>query len=192
VSAEPDVIALLRQDHRDVERLFASLEAQRSAMATRDAELLENRRSLVDRVIVELVQHSVAEEQYLYPAVRTHLPDGDEIADRELSDHAAAERTMKALDSLSPDNVEFDSLVHQLMSEVRQHVVDEEQQLFPRLHDAVSHDELVQLGAKVQRAKRFAPTHPHPVAPDRPPANKLLGPAVALVDRVRDVLTGRG
>jgi hypothetical protein len=37
----------------------------------------------------------------------------------------------------------------------------------------------------------MAPTHPHPSAPDKPPANKLLAPGAALVDRMRDALTGR-
>lgn len=41
-------------------------------------------------------------------------------------------------------------------------------------------------------AKKPAPTRPHPAAPDKPPANKLLGPGAGLVDRARDMLTGRG
>lgn len=41
-------------------------------------------------------------------------------------------------------------------------------------------------------AKKMAPTRPHPSAPDTPPGNKLLGPGVGLVDRARDLLTGRG
>ncbi|RST04975.1 hemerythrin domain-containing protein, partial [Streptomyces sp. WAC05374] len=33
---------------------------------------------------------------------------------------------------------------------------------------------------------------PHPAAPARPPANKLLAPGAGMVDRLRDMLTGRG
>jgi len=43
----------------------------------------------------------------------------------------------------------------------------------------------------VQQAKKLAPTRPHPSAPDKPPLNKVLGPPVGLVDRVRDALSGR-
>ena len=41
------------------------------------------------------------------------------------------------------------------------------------------------------KSKKMAPTRPHPSAPDRPPANKILGPGVGLIDRMRDALTGR-
>jgi hypothetical protein len=44
----------------------------------------------------------------------------------------------------------------------------------------------------VRRAKKMAPTRPHPSAPDTPPANKLLAPGTGLVDRLRDALSGRG
>ena len=37
----------------------------------------------------------------------------------------------------------------------------------------------------------MAPARPHPSAPDKPPANKIPGPGVGLVDRMRDALTGR-
>src|SRR3954467_8832763 len=40
-------------------------------------------------------------------------------------------------------------------------------------------------------AKKTAPTRPHPSAPDKPPANKLLAPGGGLVDRVRHALSGR-
>jgi hypothetical protein len=43
----------------------------------------------------------------------------------------------------------------------------------------------------VVNVKKMAPTRPHPSAPDKPPANKILGPGAGLVDRLRDTLTGR-
>ncbi|MER5550505.1 hypothetical protein ABT001_02260 [Streptomyces sp. NPDC002793] len=48
------------------------------------------------------------------------------------------------------------------------------------------------LGDKIRTAKKTAPTRPHPSAPDTPPGNRLLGPGAGLVDRARDLLTGRG
>ncbi|MCV2457821.1 hemerythrin domain-containing protein, partial [Streptomyces sp. ICN988] len=43
-----------------------------------------------------------------------------------------------------------------------------------------------------RQAKKTAPTRPHPSAPNTPPANKLLAPGAGMVDRARDLLTGRG
>ena len=143
------------------------------------------------KVITELVRHSVAEEMYLYPAARKAIPGGDQLADREIEEHAAAEQVMKDLEKVAPEDPRFDQLLAQLITDIRGHVADEETDLFPRLQAACSEQELVELGEKVRRAKKVAPTRPHPSAPDTPPANKVLGPAVGLVDRIRDALTGR-
>ncbi|MEU9137451.1 hemerythrin domain-containing protein [Streptomyces sp. NPDC048404] len=179
-----DVIAELTTDHREVEELFGRIEA----LPAGD----KRRRTYADQAVIELVRHSVAEEAYLYPAVRSFLPDGDSVADKELEDHAGAERTMKELEGVDAGEPEFDRLIGALMTEIRSHLRDEEDNLFPRLRSTASEDELMKLGDKVRQAKKTAPTRPHPSAPDTPPANKLLAPAAGMVDRVRDALTGRG
>jgi hemerythrin superfamily protein len=178
-----DLVAVLVHDHREVEDMFAELE--------REGTGLSRQRELVDRVIVELVRHSVAEEQYLYPATRKALPGGDDLADREIEEHAAAEEVMKQLDGMDPADPAFAGLVAQLIADIRGHVAEEEADLFPRLQAALRQDELDELGEKIQRAKKIAPTHPHPSAPDTPPMNKLGGPVLGLVDRVRDALGAR-
>ncbi|MEV4196307.1 hemerythrin domain-containing protein [Streptomyces toxytricini] len=179
-----DVIAELTTDHEEVAELFTNIEELPSGHP--------RRKDLVDRVTIELVRHSVAEEAYLYPAVREHVPSGGALADKELEEHAAAERTMKELEGCDADDPRFDGLVRQLMAEIREHVADEEANLFPRLRAACSAETLRELGDKVRQAKKTAPTRPHPAAPDQPPANKLLAPGVGLVDRLRDMMSGRG
>ncbi|GLY26270.1 hemerythrin domain-containing protein [Micromonospora sp. NBRC 101691] len=178
-----DVIDVLTADHREVEALFVELENRQGTP--------EHRRQLVDVVIAELVRHSVAEEAYVYPATRKALPDGDQVADHEISEHADAERTMKDLESVDPSDPRFDQLLTHLTTTIRHHVQEEETDLFPRLRAACAHEELVELADKVTAAKRIAPTRPHPAAPDHPPANKLLAPGAGLVDRLRDALSGR-
>ncbi|MFD6563298.1 hypothetical protein [Micromonospora profundi] len=111
---------------------------------------------------------------------------GDQIAE-----HADSERTMKDLESVDPSDPRFDELLAHLTSTIRQHVQEEENDLFPRLRAATAREELVELAGKVTAIKKIAPTRPHPSAPDRPPANKLLAPGAGLVDRVRDALSGR-
>ncbi|WP_055490904.1 hemerythrin domain-containing protein [Streptomyces sp. TP-A0356] len=179
-----NVINELVTDHREVEELFGRIEA----LPPGD----KDRKVYAEQVTMELVRHSVAEEAYLYPAVREYLPDGDAIADREIEDHSRAERTMKDLEGREADDPEFDRLIGMLMTEIRSHVADEEENLFPRLLQVAPAGALDDLGEKVRRAKRTAPTRPHPSAPDTPPANKLLAPGAGLVDRIRDALSGRG
>ncbi|MFD7135047.1 hemerythrin domain-containing protein [Streptomyces sp. NPDC059894] len=179
-----NVVDELVTDHREVEELFGKIEALPSGH--------KDRKPRADQVTMELVRHSVAEEAYLYPAVREYVPGGDAIADKELEDHAKAEQIMKDLEGCEAGDPEFDRLIRMLMTEIRDHVADEEANLFPRLRAACSPDALDELGDKVRQAKKTAPTRPHPAAPDKPPANKMLAPGVGLVDRMRDALTGRG
>ncbi|MBZ9639379.1 hemerythrin domain-containing protein [Streptomyces sp. PSKA30] len=179
-----NVIDELVTDHREVEELFGRIEA----LPPGD----KDRKLHADQVTMELVRHSVAEEAYLYPAVREHVPDGNALADKEIEDHSRAEQLMKDLESCDADDPEFNRLIGLLMSEIRDHVADEEQNLFPKLRAACPPQALDDLGDKVRQAKMLAPTRPHPSAPDTPPLNKLLAPGAGLVDRLRDTLTGRG
>ncbi|MFF9204877.1 hemerythrin domain-containing protein [Streptomyces sp. NPDC014986] len=179
-----NVVDELVTDHREVEELFGKIEALPPGH--------KDRKVYADQATMELVRHSVAEEAYLYPAVREHVTGGDALADKELEDHATAERIMKDLESRDAGDAEFDRLIGSLMSEIREHIADEEQNLFPLLRASCSQDALDQLGDKVRQAKKTAPTRPHPAAPDKPPANKLLAPGAGMVDRLRDALSGRG
>lgn len=178
-----NVIAELTADHREVEELFERIEGQPVGHP--------DRRQLVDQLTSELVRHAVAEEMHLYPSVRRHVPDGDELADKELADHGGIERILKALEERDAGDPEFNDLVAKLKFEVAAHVREEESELFPKLTAACSPEELDTLGELVRRAKETAPTWPHPSMPDTPPADKLLAPGAGLVDRVRDLLSGR-
>ena len=178
-----DVIELLEHDHREVEEMFAEFEK-----ATDPKE----RRTIADKIIIELVRHSEAEEQAVYPAMRKALPDGDKLVEHEISEHSEAEEVMKHLDGMDPDDAQFGVLMGQLQSAIAEHVKEEETDAFPRFRQNVSQDELDKLATVVQGLKKIVPTHPHPKAPDHPPFNALLGPGAGLLDRVRDLLTGRG
>ncbi|MEU6577887.1 hemerythrin domain-containing protein [Streptomyces sp. NPDC046805] len=179
-----DAIAELMTDHREVEEMFARIQG----MPGGGQEL----RDVVDEVTIELVRHSVAEEEYLYPAVREHIDGGDRIADKEIADHGQVEKLLKQLEKTDTDDPKMSPLLQQLMDEVSAHVRDEEDNLFPMLRQSCSPEALNDLGDKIRRAKSLAPTRPHPSAPNTPPANKLLAPGAGLVDRARDLISGRG
>lgn len=178
-----DLIEVILKDHREVEAAFVELEER-----TGDPQA---RKDLVDHVIAELVRHSVAEEQFMYPAARSRLSDGDDIVDHELQEHAEAEEVMKRLEGLEPDDPQFEPLLKQLMDDIRHHISEEEGDLLPRLKAACDRKELQELGHKVAVAKEFAPTRPHPHAPDTPPGNLILGPGVGFIDKIRDTLSRR-
>lgn len=180
---QPDLISVITNDHREVEQVFSELE-----QGLGDPK---DRKDLVDHVIAELVRHSVAEEQYMYPAARKSLSNGNEIADHEIEEHGEAEQLMKKLAGLEATDPKFEELLGQLMDSIRHHVEDEENDLLPKLQQACSADELRELGGKVVQAKEKAPTRPHPKSPSKPPANRILDPGAGFIDQMRDRLTGR-
>ncbi|RCW46241.1 hemerythrin HHE cation binding domain-containing protein [Halopolyspora algeriensis] len=177
------LVDVIIADHRAVDEVFGQLETGSGSD--------EHRRQLVEHVITELVRHSVAEEQYLYPAAREKLSDGDHVADREVEEHAEAEQLMKQLEATEEDDPEFDRMTGKLITDIRHHIEEEERDLLPRLSEACTADELDDLGKKVMMAKSSAPTRPHPTAPDTPPANMILDPGAGMIDRLRDALSGR-
>jgi len=98
---------------------------------------------------------------------------------------------MNQIEQTATDDDKFDDLVTTLITNIRHHIEDEESDLLPKLRDACDATQLHDLGEKFERAKKMAPTRPHPLAPDKPPANRILAPGAGLIDRMRDALTGR-
>jgi hemerythrin-like domain-containing protein len=179
---QQDVVDILTTDHHEVIDLLQQIKISTDA---------EERRDLTDTVISELVRHSVAEEMYVYPAMKKYLPDGDQAVDHDVEEHKELEKTMKKLESVDAQSSDFTQLLADLENILRDHVRDEENEQFPRLRAQVPGEELIEIGEKVENAKKLAPTRPHPMAPNNEVFHKLVGPGVGLVDRLRDKLTGR-
>jgi hemerythrin superfamily protein len=184
-----DFIEVLVEDHREVEILFDQIEQLMHDPLDAAARMQAAERT--SQLIAELVRHAVAEEEYLYPAVREKLDRGDAIAEFEIAQHEAAERTMIELERLDPVNVEFRNTVRRLEVQVREHAGQEEADLLPALAAVLSTDERRDLAMKLAIAKAMAPTRPHPSAPDRPPLADLMEPGVTLVVRVRYLVASR-
>ncbi len=182
-----DVVDLLSTDHREFERIFQQLETLRGAT---DDQSVRRKRELVDEVTIGLVKHSVAEETQVYPRVEKQI-DKDE-AEHSKHEHAEAEETMKRLESLQPDDPSFDEELATLMREIRDHIAEEEGEMFAHMREVIDADELRSLGARVEAFKKVAPTRPHPNVPNTPLARTATGPAASLLDRMRDLATGRG
>jgi len=177
-----DVVDVLTSDHQDVTALIGEIWTVRDPMMRRD---------LTDTAISELVRHAVAEEMYVYPAMRKHLPDGEKSVEHDVEEHKQLERAMKQLEALDVSSAEFDERLRELETVLADHVRDEETEQFPELRRQVPHEELLELAGKVETAKKLAPTRPHPGAPNSELFHKLVGPGVGLVDRLRDKLTRR-
>ena len=176
-TTEQDAIQLLTTDHAEVEQMFRQVES----FPEGDPE-----DSLVADIVRELSVHAVIEEQILYPAMRTSLPDGDALVEEAIAEHQEAKELLSDIEKSS--GIEREALLRQLMASIRHHVQEEEGELFPKLRVAVGEAELREMGSKLASAKKMAPTHPHPKAPNQPPGNVIAGAVATVMDKARDAL----
>ena len=180
-TGDQDVVDILTTDHHEVLALLGQIPAAAP----------DQRRDMADTIIAELMRHAIAEEMYVYPAMRDHLPDGESKVQHDVEEHQQLEEVMKELESIDAADPRFLEALGRLEAVLRDHVSDEERDQFPLLRAQLSAEQLVDMGQKVETAKKAAPTRPHPAAPHSELFHKLVGPGVGMVDRMRDKLTGR-
>lgn len=171
------------RDHAKVTALYKQFQSSTSATEKTD---------IVDKMIKELSQHAAVEEQYLYPLIRNTFKGstGDMWADRSLDEHQTVKNLLQKLEGMKSTDANYDETVHEMMRNVDMHVQEEENELFPALRSKVTIQELSTLEDTLDKGKAMAPTHPHPMAPNKPPMN-FMNSAVAVADMVRDTVTGR-
>ncbi|MFF4879984.1 hemerythrin domain-containing protein [Micromonospora sp. NPDC000668] len=128
-----------------------------------------------------LSRHLSAEEQYLLPAVRSALPDVAERVDAAINADAALLATLKGL---------TDETLTEVAARVRRHV-EGVGGLVAELRAVATEEELIRLGNRLEIAEEAAPTRPHPGTPATPPWNRIVEPAVGVVDKVLDAVTRR-
>jgi hemerythrin superfamily protein len=184
-----DAIAILDRDHREVERLFRQFEK-----LTERAQ--KSKQKIVMQIIRELAIHAAVEEMLFYPAVRTAalkanpraLKEAADTVLESLEEHHVVKWTLSELEKMKPEDERYDAKVTVLMESVRHHVEEEREELFPKARKLLGDDVLQQLGDQILRAKKFAPTRPHPRAPDQPPGNLVAATVAAVTDRAKDLL----
>ena len=181
-AAAGDVVDILTADHREMIELLEEIEQ------TADPE---DRRSLADAVIAEVVRHSIAEELFVYPVYEREVPNGKDEVEHDKEEHQELEEVMKELEGLDAASAEFIATVKRFKELLDHHADDEEADQFPKLREHVSAEDLVDLGRKVEAAKKIAPTRPHPGSPHSELFHMTIGPGVGMVDRLRDALSGR-
>ena len=146
-------IQMLKDDHKTVDDLFKRYEEAGDGA-------VEEKRTIRDRVVKELSIHAHIEEVVFYPATREARGETEELVEEALQEHAQAKQALQQLASLEPDDPQFDQLMTQLIQDVRHHVEEEENEMFPKVNEALSPQDLSDLGDQLQEAKTNAPETP--------------------------------
>lgn len=130
----PDVVDLIMEDHREVERLFEELRTQ------------PEKRSLTVPVLVGLLTaHSRAEEAEVYPVAREEASASEEVAHSQ-KEHAEAEELLTKLEQTDPESPQFDEVLAQVVEAVTHHVEEEESKVLPTMREGLDSSRLDELG----------------------------------------------
>jgi hypothetical protein len=148
----------------------------------------EERDELLNRICRLVFTHAFAEEAVLWPALRRSLDDGEELTARVEREHQEITELVAKLEQTPPDSAERAGLIDQTVALLRQDVRDEEDELLPRLQEAVDDRTLRRLGVSWELVRRTAPTRTHPIVSRRPPGQTLSALPLSLADRLRDGL----
>lgn len=188
----PDVFDVLSKDHTEVKRMLTELGAGPTKRTGADEDQLLLRKKMTEELIIEESKHEAAEEMYFWPAVREHVPDGDQLADEAIEQEQEGKEVLNSLDKLDASDPEFEDLLGKFTEAAREHIAFEENMVWPGLRTALTAEAASEIGTKLSEAKKTAPTRPHPHTPPSPGALKATGPAAAMADKARDAMTGRG
>jgi hemerythrin superfamily protein len=138
-----NVIALLKDDHRTVEKLFEKYE---------DAEQTEREQKLIlDKITEDLNLHAAVEEEIVYPEAKRRLEEGEELVGEAVEEHAKVKKLLAEIQQAK--GAELEGKVHELKECVEHHVEEEEGELFPLLEHAIDAEELEEIGETVMRRK---------------------------------------
>jgi hypothetical protein len=187
-------LELLHSDHQAILALLDRADA-RVAQALADPARLDTGEpasdDLREELVIEVVRHFVAEEQYLYPLVRDRLPGGAELADTGFANHRACEHAMRDLEDPLADAHHLATALAAVRRLLEEHVAGQHR-LFMLLAAEVDRSELVELAGRLLGAEQLAPTRPRAVALENPALNKLSSLVEGFIDHVRDTYERRG
>lgn len=180
-----DAITFLRQDHKSVLGLFETLDGAPSGSGA-EASGLE---TVVNNLIIAESQHEAIEEQFFWPAVRKAIGDG--LVDKAIEQEQAGKQLLQRLEDGKPGEPDYHEALQEFVRAGREHIAYEQDVVWPQVELAISREELEKIGEKLEQAKKIAPTRPHPNTPPNPAVLKTMGMGAAVVDHVRDAVTGR-
>jgi hemerythrin superfamily protein len=143
-----DAVALIKADHREVEKLFNEFE---------DAgdRAYKTKQQLVSQIIKELEVHATIEEEIYYPAVDAKAKkDGKELVAEAVEEHHVVKVLLSELATMSAEDDAFDAKVTVLIENVRHHVEEEEEELLPQSEEILGDEELARLGEAMAARKQ--------------------------------------
>ncbi|MBL8743700.1 MAG: hemerythrin domain-containing protein [Myxococcales bacterium] len=131
---------LLKKQHEKVDALFARFEKAKKAA---------DKAAIFEEIAQNLVAHDAIEREIFYPACEEAM-GMNELLGESLVEHGLVEFMLYRADQ----NAQNDTLAHHvkvLQEVVEHHVEEEEEELFPKVEDAIEASELEDLGIEMKQ-----------------------------------------
>jgi hemerythrin-like domain-containing protein len=148
-----DAIVLLKQQHKEVKKLFRDFQAAGENAKDRKA-------ALVQKMLEALTMHTYLENEVMYPEVRRLLPDLEKDVLESYEEHHVADVLCFELATMSPDDEHFDAKVTVLAENVTHHIDEEENDWFPKVRAGLGRKQLQEMGARMAELEPKAPRKP--------------------------------
>jgi hemerythrin superfamily protein len=132
------------QDHRKVEEIFKQFE---QGIEVQEAQ------QLLTRLYKELSLHALSEENVFYPALAAY-PDMSKQLKDAFKEHAEVKALFGELVSLDMTTSEWRDKMGILMRNVKQHVEEEERNVFPAARQFLNAEKLQRLADELNKAKQ--------------------------------------
>lgn len=135
-----NAVELLKEQHREVDALFAEIEAAGERAG-------KKKNALFEKIAEKLTMHTKLEESIFYPAAKE--ADEDLVLEA-FEEHDNVKTMIRKLQRTTVGDETFDAKISVLKELVKHHVKEEEEELFPRCEEALGEEQLLALGEKMQ------------------------------------------
>lgn len=139
---------ILHKDHKKVRELFKKIQKS----GNRQVEI---RQELFTELEQELLIHMEAEERFFYTALEQHNESRPKALE-SYEEHRVAKTVIGSFNSLAVDDERWPAKLRVLSRFFRQHVDEEEHQLFKLSKKVLDNDQFMGIAAKVQELRREA------------------------------------
>lgn len=141
-SGQMNAIALLEQDHREVQGLFKRFQSAGDE---------DTRVRLAAQICRALKVHAQIEEELFYPEARDEIGE-PQLVEEAVVEHQAAKELISEIERMKPGEELFLTRMKVLREQIDHHIREEESKLFPACEKAGM--ELDRLGRKLAERKQ--------------------------------------
>jgi len=123
--ASRNAFDVLEEDHREVEEWFDEYDELKDSDEDRKADLAE-------KICRALKVHAQIEEEIFYPQAGEASQDND-LIDEALVEHATVKNLIAEIEAMEVGEELYDAKIRVLGEMVKQHIKEEEEELFPEI-----------------------------------------------------------